>query len=214
MHSAHPPRPDHGDAYRLRPRHRVSLTPLCLPFHYLDSPSAWWYVFALMRFGVVLEAFLERTLDDALDLLAATAPAVTDLEVGVGGFAPSPHCDVERLLRDERARNAWLDAVEGRGYRVSALNVSGNPLDPDRALGRRHDADLRNAIRLASLLGVDRIVAMAGCPPPSPASALPTSTPAGGCRTSRASTRSNGTKKCSLTGQSSPPRRNASIRRS
>ena len=117
-----------------------------------------------MRFGVVLEAFLDRTLDDALDLLAATAPAVTDLEVGVGGFAPSPHCDVERLLHDQRARTAWLDGIEARGFRVSALNVSGNPLDPDHELRRRHDTDLRNAVRLASLLGVDRIVAMAGCP--------------------------------------------------
>ena len=31
-------------------------------------------------------------------------------------------------------------------------------------MARKHDAGLRDAIRLASLLGVDRVVALAGCP--------------------------------------------------
>jgi sugar phosphate isomerase/epimerase len=121
-----------------------------------------------MRLGVVLEGLLDRTLDDALELLATTAPEVTDLEVGAGGFAPSPHCDVASLLRDEAARAAWLQRIEVGGYRVSALNVAGNPLDPDEDVARRHDQDLRNAVRLAKLLGVDRVVAMAGCPAATP----------------------------------------------
>jgi sugar phosphate isomerase/epimerase len=117
-----------------------------------------------MRLGVVLEGLLDRTLDDALELLARTAPEVTDLEVGVGGFAPTPHCDPERLLRDEAASGSWLRRIETAGFRVSALNVSGNPLHPEPAIARRHDDELRNAVRLAALLDVDRVVAMAGCP--------------------------------------------------
>jgi sugar phosphate isomerase/epimerase len=117
-----------------------------------------------MRFGVVLEAFPNRTLDEVLGLLAAGAPQVTDLEVGVGGFAPAPHCDVGLLLRDAGARRRWWQGIEERGFRVSALNVSGNPLDPDADAARRHDEDLRSALRLAGLLGIDRVVAMAGCP--------------------------------------------------
>src|SRR5438876_234869 len=46
-----------------------------------------------MRLGVVLEGLLDRALDDALELLARIAPEATDVEVGVGGFAPAPHCD-------------------------------------------------------------------------------------------------------------------------
>src|SRR6266516_726582 len=118
-----------------------------------------------MRLGVVLEAFLDRALEDILGLLAESAPGVTDLEVGVGGFAPHPHCDVATLLGDPTARTRWLDTIEDRGFRVSALNVSGNPLDPDADTARRHDEDLRNAVRLAALLEVNRAVAMAGCPP-------------------------------------------------
>jgi sugar phosphate isomerase/epimerase len=121
-----------------------------------------------MRIGVVLEAFLDRTLEEILDLLASTAPQVTALEVGVGGFAPAPHCDVERLLRDDAARREWSSRIEDRGLSVSALNVSGNQLDPDAAVAGRHDAELRNAVRLAAALGVDRVVAMAGCPAGAP----------------------------------------------
>lgn len=121
-----------------------------------------------MRLGVVLEAFLDRTLDDTLALIAEAAPQATDLEIGVGGFAPSPHCDVELLLRDEPARGRWRERLEARDFRLSALNVSGNPLDPDEETAHRHDSDIRNAVRLAALLDVDRVVAMAGCPPGAP----------------------------------------------
>lgn len=117
-----------------------------------------------MRLGVVLEAFVDRTLGDTLELLASIAPEVTALEVGVGGFAPAPHCDVAHLLGDDAARREWSTSIEGRGFTVSALNVSGNPLDPDTAVAQRHDGELRNAVRLAAALGVDRVIAMAGCP--------------------------------------------------
>ena len=126
-----------------------------------------------MRLGVVLEGLLDRTLDDALELLARIAPEVTDLEVGVGGFAPAPHCDVEPLLRDGGARSSWLERIDATGFRVSALNVSGNPLHPDRELARRHDDELRKAIRLAALLDLDCVVAMAGCPAGAPGDQTP-----------------------------------------
>ena len=126
-----------------------------------------------MRLGVVLEAFVDRTLDDTLELLASVAPQVTALEIGVGGFAPAPHCDVQGLLRDEAARRDWLSRIEERGLSVAALNVSGNPLDPDPAVARRHDEELRDAVRLAAALGVDRVVAMAGCPAGAPGDRTP-----------------------------------------
>jgi sugar phosphate isomerase/epimerase len=37
----------------------------------------------------------------------------------------------------------------------------------------RHDGDLRDAIRLAALLGIDRVVALAGCPAGAPADHTP-----------------------------------------
>ena len=115
--------------------------------------------------GLVTEAFADRPLVDVMDWLAREAPAVKDLEIGAGGYAPTTHCDMPTLLRDEAARKRWLGDIESRGFRVSALNVWGNPLHPDEAIASKHDSDLRDSIRLAAMLGVDRVVALAGCPP-------------------------------------------------
>ena len=125
------------------------------------------------RIGVVLEAFIDRPLDDVLGWLRRAAPEISDIEVGAGGYAPHPHCDVAGLLASAAARGAWLDQIHGHGLRVDALNAWGNPLHPDPDLAGKHDEDLRNAIRLAVLLGVDRIVAMAGCPAAVPGDHVP-----------------------------------------
>jgi sugar phosphate isomerase/epimerase len=126
-----------------------------------------------LRIGVVTEAFADRPIVDVLDWLVRDAPLVTDLEVGAGGYAPTVHCDMPRMLKDAAARQAWLGEIISRGLRLAALNVWGNPLHPDAAVASRHDADLRDAIRLAALLGIDRVVALAGCPAGSPADRTP-----------------------------------------
>jgi sugar phosphate isomerase/epimerase len=126
-----------------------------------------------LRIGVVLEAFLDWPLGEVLPWLRRAAPEVTDIEVGAGGYAPHPHCDVAALLGSAAARSAWLDLLARHGLRLDALNAWGNPLHPDEDLARRHDEDLRNAIRLAALLGADRVVAMAGCPAGAPGDSVP-----------------------------------------
>jgi len=115
--------------------------------------------------AVVAEAFLDRSLAELLDWLREAAPEVTGVELGSGGYAPHPHCDRDLLLSDGQARIRWADQLEGRGYTVAALNAWGNPLHPDRELAGRHDRELRDTISLAAQLGVDRVVALAGCPP-------------------------------------------------
>jgi sugar phosphate isomerase/epimerase len=117
-----------------------------------------------LAIGVVLEAFLDRSLEDVLVMLARDAPEITKIEVGAGGYAPHPHCDVDELLASPDARRSWLDLLRTHSIGLDALNTWGNPLDPDPELARAHDHDLRQAIRLSTLLGTDRIVAMAGCP--------------------------------------------------
>jgi sugar phosphate isomerase/epimerase len=117
-----------------------------------------------LHIGVLTEPFTKWPLDSFMDWLRREAPDVTELEIGVGGYALPGHCDMHLLLRDAEARRRWHEGIAERGLRVGALNVSGNPLHPDPEIASRHDADLRNAVRLAAKLGVDRIVAMAGCP--------------------------------------------------
>ena len=112
--------------------------------------------------SVVLEAFLEFSLDEVLTWLSTEVPEVTAVEVGAGGYAPHPHLDPDALLSDESARQAWLDKLDRHGIRLDALNVWGNPLHPDKAIADDHDAALRRAVRLAGELGTDTIVAMSG----------------------------------------------------
>jgi sugar phosphate isomerase/epimerase len=114
--------------------------------------------------AVVAEAFLDRSLPQLLDWLGAAAPSVRALELGSGGYAPHPHLDREQLLGDPQARSRWMAELSSRGYSIAALSAWGNPLHPLGDIGALHDRELRETIRLAAELDVDRVVALAGCP--------------------------------------------------
>ena len=112
--------------------------------------------------SVVLEAFLDQSLEETLTWLSTEVPEVTAVEVGAGGYAPHPHLDPDELLTDESARQAWLSLLKDHGIKLDALNVWGNPLHPNKAISDDHDAALRRAVRLAGELGTGTIVAMSG----------------------------------------------------
>jgi len=99
-----------------------------------------------LRLALFTDALADRPLGDVLEWLASEAPSLREVELGTGGYSPAPHCD--------RASLAQLD---DHGYRLAALNVSGNPLERED-----HDAALRDTIRLAGELGVPRVVCMSG----------------------------------------------------
>ncbi len=110
-----------------------------------------------MRVGLFTDALADRPLEAALAWVDSQLPDIRDVEIGTGGYSPARHCDRGALLADDGARRHWLDVLEDGGFRPTALNASGNPLeDPS------HDAALRDAIRLAPLVGVDRVVCMSG----------------------------------------------------
>ncbi len=118
-----------------------------------------------MRLALVTEGMIHRSLDELMDWLDERVPQVRDLEVGTGGYSPLGHSPL-RLSAVRRQR--WHAHVTARGFRIAAFNISGNPLHPKPAIARRHDRDLRRTIELAADLGVDRIVAMSGCPAAGP----------------------------------------------
>jgi sugar phosphate isomerase/epimerase len=117
-----------------------------------------------LEIGLVTEALIRQPLIDVMDWIVRSVPEITGLEIGTGAYAPTDHCDMARLLSDATARGAFLHEITTRGLRISALNAWGNPLHPDPAIGDVHDRALRDTIRLAAELGVDRVVGMAGCP--------------------------------------------------
>jgi len=117
-----------------------------------------------MNLAVVLEALANEPLEQALEFLSERAPAVTQVEIDVGGYAPATHCDMKQMLRDGASRSSFVQEFDAFGLTISALNAWGNPLHPDRDIAERHRNDIIDAVRLATALGVDRVVALAGCP--------------------------------------------------
>lgn len=126
-----------------------------------------------LQIGLVTEALISHPLGGVLDWVASEVPEITGLEIGTGGYAPSQHCEAERLLVESGTRRAWQAEIAARELRVMALNAWGNPLHPDPAIAAAHDQALRNTIRLAAMLGVDRVAALAGCPAGAPGDAIP-----------------------------------------
>jgi sugar phosphate isomerase/epimerase len=86
------------------------------------------------------------------------------VELGVGGYSPAPHLARDELLASARARRDFLASLAEANLEVVALNASGNPLHPVPDIAAEHAEALRDAISLAHRLGVDRVVAMSGCP--------------------------------------------------
>jgi sugar phosphate isomerase/epimerase len=115
-----------------------------------------------MKLGVFTVLFQQRPLEETLDYVkAAGCEAV---EIGTGAYPGNAHCDVDRLLEDEAARNRFKSAVESRGMIVSALSCHGNPLHPNPDIANQHLAAFEKTLRLAPMLGVDRVINFSGCP--------------------------------------------------
>jgi sugar phosphate isomerase/epimerase len=89
---------------------------------------------------------------------------ITDVEMSVGPWGTRTHLDLDALLHDPGARDELRRDLDEAGLRFSAVNAAGNPLHPDPAERERAQLLLRGAIELAAMLGVDRVVTMAGCP--------------------------------------------------
>jgi sugar phosphate isomerase/epimerase len=110
-----------------------------------------------MRVGVFTDGLAHLPLEDALAWLGRELPEVKDVEIGTGGFSPAPHCNLGTLVADTAEARAWIDDIAGRGFRLAALNVNGNPLEEGP-----HDRALRATIELASILEVDTVACMSG----------------------------------------------------
>lgn len=124
-----------------------------------------------MKLGAYTACLHDQPLGAMLDTLAALG--LPSVEVNSGGFIPSPHCPVDTLLASQAARRDYLAEFDRRDMELTALNCNGNPLNPLPGVGPKHADDLRRSIRLAGLLGVDRVVSMSGTPGSDPDAKYP-----------------------------------------
>jgi sugar phosphate isomerase/epimerase len=123
-----------------------------------------------MRLGAYTACLHDRPLDEALKILGELG--LTGAEINAGGFVPAPHLPIDDLLAGAGAREDYLGRFAQAGITLTGLNVNGNPLHPDPAVGPKHAADLHRAIEVAAALGVRRVVAMSGLPAGRPGGAL------------------------------------------
>jgi sugar phosphate isomerase/epimerase len=115
-----------------------------------------------VRIGLFTDGLKHRTRRDALEW--AAGHGITDVEMSVGTWGARTHLDLARLLADESARDELRRDLDETGIRFSAVNAASNPLHPDPAARATAQAAVRGAVELAALLGIDRVVTMAGSP--------------------------------------------------
>ncbi len=115
-----------------------------------------------MKLGAYTACLHDRSLDEALKILGELG--LTSAEINAGGFIPAPHLPVDDILAGAGAREDYLGRFAQAGIELTGLNVNGNPLNPDPAVGPKHAADLHRAIDVAAALGVKRVVTMSGLP--------------------------------------------------
>ena len=114
-----------------------------------------------MKIGMITDSLPDT---DFETLLATAARLELDmLEFGCGNWSSAPHLKLDRMLESDSERRDFGSRLATHGIGISALNCSGNPLHPGEH-GRRHDEVTRKTIKLASLMGVERVVMMSGCP--------------------------------------------------
>jgi sugar phosphate isomerase/epimerase len=124
-----------------------------------------------VKLGAYTAVLHDRPLAEALDVLRALG--LESAEINSGGFLPAPHLPIAELRTGQDARDEYLAQFSAAGITLTALNCNGNPLHPDPAVRDKHGQDVRDAIELAALLGVRRVVTMSGLPGSDPGARLP-----------------------------------------
>ncbi|NLN69400.1 MAG: sugar phosphate isomerase/epimerase [Chloroflexi bacterium] len=115
-----------------------------------------------MQIGVLTALYQNLPFPEVLDKVKALG--VTAVEIGTGAFAASTHIDLEGLLKDKAAREAYLDEIHQREMIISALSCHGNPIHPNLAIAQRDDAIFRKSVQLAQLMGVPVVNTFSGLP--------------------------------------------------
>ncbi len=115
-----------------------------------------------MKIGLFTESLDDLSFEDALDW--CVSHEIEEVEIGTGNFSSAPHCDLDALVNDKGAREAFLGAIRDRGLVLSALNCNGNILDPDADRGTNSKEVFNKTLEAANRLELDTVVTMSGCP--------------------------------------------------
>ena len=124
-----------------------------------------------MKLGAYTACLHDKPVAEALRTLRELG--LDSAEINSGGFLPAPHLPIEQVRASQDAREEYLGLFSSAGVTLTALNCNGNPLHVDPEVRDKHGNDVREAISLAALLGVKRVVTMSGLPASDPGGRLP-----------------------------------------
>lgn len=114
-----------------------------------------------MRLGLYTECLSKHSFDEMLSL--AVSMRIECLEVATGNWSKPAHIDLDLLIRSASARSEFMGAIKEKGLELSALNCSGNQLQPGD-VGKRHAEVVDKTFQLAGLLEIKKVVMMSGLP--------------------------------------------------
>src|SRR3954466_1651896 len=117
---------------------------------------------AAMKLGAYTAVLHDKPLAEALQVLRDLG--LDSAEINSGGFLPAPHLPIADIKASKEAREEYLGQFDAAGVTLTALNCNGNPLHPDKEVRDKHGNDVLQAIEVAALLGVKRVVTMSGLP--------------------------------------------------
>ena len=115
-----------------------------------------------MKLGVFTVILRSLPFEQALDYLAGLG--VQTVELGIGAYCGTEHCDPEALLASDQKSRDFLNAIHSRGLQISGLSVHGNPIHPNPATAAAHHEAFERGVRLAAKLGVEVVTTFSGCP--------------------------------------------------
>jgi sugar phosphate isomerase/epimerase len=124
-----------------------------------------------MKLGAYTAVLHDKPIAEALQVLHDLG--LESAEINSGGFLPAPHLPIADVRASKDAREDYLGLFDEAGITLTALNCNGNPLHPDPQVRDEHGQDVLDAIELAALLGVPRVVTMSGLPGSDPGARLP-----------------------------------------
>ncbi|MDX8455953.1 sugar phosphate isomerase/epimerase [Mesorhizobium sp. VK9D] len=114
-----------------------------------------------MKIGMITDSLGNLSFDEMLR--ASAELGLETLEFACGNWSSAPHIDLAAMLESAATRAEFVAKVRDHGLTIAALNCSGNPLHPGPQ-GKKHRQVTEDTIRLANLMGIDRVVMMSGLP--------------------------------------------------
>ena len=111
---------------------------------------------------IYLDKNKERSFTDALDKIKSMG--VSAVEIGTGGYPGDAHLDLDHLLEDKGAREAYIKELNDRNMIISAFSCHGNPIYPDSNIAKKADSVFRKTVKLAEMMQVPVVNTFSGLP--------------------------------------------------